>query len=166
MQYGAVVLRLVVVLVVVLVILALAATLLRAAATAFRRRDARPARRAASAGGHEWDSRRDQLSRQLKGVSRPPEDRDGMLRFLDTHEGVEAYVEPRTMMHPLSAVLIDADGASRRFELREDAYLRELARTRGLRVYDATRVGYPERMRRRSTRESEQGTEPPNDRPG
>lgn len=166
MQYGAVVIRLVVVLVVVLVILALASTLVRAAATAFRRRDVRPARRTASAGGHEWDRRRDQLSRQLKGVSGPPEDRDGMLRFLDTHEGVEAYVEPRTMMHPLSVVLIDVDGASRRFELREDAYLRELARTRGLRVYDATRVGYPERMRRRSTREGEHGTDPPNDRLG
>jgi hypothetical protein len=45
-------------------------------------------------------------------------------------------------------VLVDGRGASRRFELKEDTYLRELARERGMRVFDAGRVGYPERMRR------------------
>jgi hypothetical protein len=52
-------------------------------------------------------------------------------------------------MHPLSVVFVDAEGVAKRFELREDAFLRELAKTRGLPVLDATRVGYPERMRRR-----------------
>jgi DNA-binding transcriptional MerR regulator len=40
------------------------------------------------------------------------------------------------------------DGEWVRIELRDDRLLRELARSRGLRVQDATRVGYPERMRR------------------
>ena len=110
-----------------------------------RLRAPRPAR----SGGHEWDKRRDQLYRQVKGLGGPEEHRDKIVAFLEAHRGVEAYVEPKTVMHPLSVLLVDADGEAKRFELREDALLRELAKTRGLPVFDATRVGYPERMRRR-----------------
>jgi len=84
----------------------------------------------------------------VKGIGGPEESRDEIVRFLDTHHGVEAYVEPRTVMHPLSVLLVDAEGDAKRFELREDALLRDLAKSRGLVVFDATRVGYPERMRR------------------
>jgi hypothetical protein len=105
--------------------------------------------RPARAGGHEWDRRRDQLYRQVKGISGPEPAREPIIAFLDAHAGVEAYVEPKTVMHPLSVLLVDAEGDAKRFELREDALLRELAKTRGLPVFDATRVGYPERMRRR-----------------
>jgi hypothetical protein len=104
--------------------------------------------RTARPGGHDWDRRRDQLYRQVKGIGGPDEQRDQILAFLDAHRGVEAYVEPRTVMHPLSVVFVDAEGVAKRFELREDAFLRELAKTRGIPVFDATRVGYPERMRR------------------
>jgi hypothetical protein len=104
--------------------------------------------RTARAGGHDWDRRTDQLYRQVKGLGGPEEARDEILRFLDTHRGVEAYVEPRTVMHPLSVVLVDDAGTAKRFQLREDTLLRELAKTRGLAVLDATRVGYPARMRR------------------
>ena len=109
--------------------------------------------RPARAGGHDWDRRRDQLSRTWKGLGGPEEARDGIVAFLDGHAGVEAYVEPKTVMHPLSVVLVDGDGVAKRFELREDALLRELARTRHLPVFDATKVGYPERMRRRRSAE-------------
>ena len=108
-------------------------------------RPPRPAR----SGGHEWDKRRDQLYRQVKGLGGPEEHRDKIVAFLDAHRGVEAYMEPKTVMHPLSVLLVDAEGESKRYELREDALLRELAKARGLPVFDATRVGYPERMRRR-----------------
>jgi hypothetical protein len=104
--------------------------------------------RPARSGGHDWDKRRDQLYRQVKGLGGPEENRDKILAFLEAHRGVEAYVEPKTVMHPLSVLLVDAEGEAKRFELREDALLRELAKTRGLPVFDATRVGYPERMRR------------------
>jgi hypothetical protein len=99
-------------------------------------------------GGYEWNRRRDQLVRRAKGVPGPSEHREEILAFLDTHRGVEAYVEPKTVMHPLSVVLVDGEGVAARFELKEDAILRELSRTRGLPVLDASRVGYPERMRR------------------
>jgi hypothetical protein len=98
---------------------------------------------------YDWERRRGQLSRQLKGVPGLAEDRDGMLAFLDSHAGVDAYVEPRTVMSPMTVVLIDLEGEWKRFELQDDAILRELASTRGVHVLDATRVGYPERMRRR-----------------
>ncbi len=77
----------------------------------------------------------------------PPEPREEILRFVESREGVEAYVEPKTVMHPLSVVLVAADGEHRRFELFDDAYIRELARTHDLKVLDAGRVGYPQRMR-------------------
>ena len=109
--------------------------------------------RTARPGGHEWDSRRDQIYRQVKGIGGPEEQRDRIMAFLDEHRGVEAYVEPKTVMHPLSVLLVDGEGVARRFELREDAFLRELARTRGLPVFDATRTGYPGRMRRRPTQD-------------
>jgi hypothetical protein len=109
--------------------------------------------RPARSGGHERDKRRDQVSRSIKGLGGHEEARDDIVAFLEEHAGVEAYVEPKTVMHPLSVVLVDGEGVAKRFELREDALLRELARTRHLPVFDATKVGYPERMRRRRSAE-------------
>ena len=107
-----------------------------------RRRAGRPA------GTHEWGSRTDQVKRQLKGVPAPDEPRSEMTAWLDEHAGVEAYVEPKTMMSPLSVVFVDGDGDWKRFPLAEDRYLRTLAKDRGIQVFDAGRVGYPPRMRR------------------
>jgi hypothetical protein len=96
---------------------------------------------------YDYERKADQLYRRVKSVPAPPEDRDGILAFIETRSGVQAWVEPRTVMHPLSVVLVAEDGEWKRFELRDDAYLRELARERGLAIHDAMRVGYPERMR-------------------
>jgi hypothetical protein len=114
-------------------------------------------------GSYEWDRRRDQAARQLKRVPGPSEQRDQIVDWLAVHEGVEFYVEPKTVMHPLSVVLVDGAGAAKRFELREDAFLRQLASDRGIRVFDASRVGYPERMRRH--RRPDQGDAPPAQQP-
>ena len=101
-------------------------------------------------GGYAFGHRRDQRARQLKGVAAGPDERrDEIVAFVDSHRGVEAYVEPKTAMSPLSVVLVDADGEWRRFELREDAFLRTFASQRGIRVFDAAKTGYPERMKRR-----------------
>ena len=77
---------------------------------------------------YEWEPITDRYYRRAKGVRAPAEDRDGILEFIGSRSGVEAYIEPRTVMHPLSVAL---------------------ARSRGVPVFDATRTGYPERMRRR-----------------
>jgi hypothetical protein len=110
----------------------------------------RPGRRGSRRlGGYEFEARRDQAKRRLKGVAGPVERRDEIVEFLDTHEGVEAYVEPKTVMSPKSVVLIDGAGEWRRFELKEDAYLRRLSADRVLPIFDAALTGYPPRMRRR-----------------
>jgi hypothetical protein len=96
---------------------------------------------------YKWERRTDRVYRRATSVPAPSEDRDRILGFLESRNGVEAYVEPRTVMHPLSVVLVAADGEWIRVALRDDAYLRELARTRGLAIHDAMRTGYPERMR-------------------
>jgi hypothetical protein len=136
-----------------LLILLVAIVLFRMFATGARSTVQRTrARRSATRGpgGYEFDHRRDQLARQLKGVTAGPgERRDEILAFLDSHRGVEAYVEPKTAMSPLSVVLVDADGEWRRFEFREDAFLRTVASQRGVRVFDAAKTGYPTRMKRR-----------------
>ena len=106
-----------------------------------RRRERRP-------GGYEFDRRRDQAMRSFKGVAGPQERRDEIATFLDEHTGVEAYVEPKTVISPKSVVLVDGAGEWRRFELKEDAYLRHLAAERGLPIFDASITGYPPRMRR------------------
>lgn len=107
-----------------------------------RRRERRP-------GGYEFDRRRDQAMRSFKGVAGPQERRDEIAAFLDDHHGVEAFVEPKTVISPKSVVLVDRAGEWRRFELKEDAYLRRLAAERGLPIFDAAVTGYPARMRRR-----------------
>jgi len=97
---------------------------------------------------HEFEARTDRYYRRAVGVQRPDENRDGILEFLDTRRGVEAFMEPQTAMSRLSTVLVAEDGEWKRFELADDSFIRELSRTRGLPVFDAMRTGYPERMRR------------------
>jgi hypothetical protein len=97
---------------------------------------------------HQREARTDRSYRRAVGVQHPGEDRDGMLAFLDSRQGVEAFMEPKTSMSQLSVVLVAGDGEWRRFELADDSFVRDLTRTRGLPVMDAMRTGYPDRMRR------------------
>ncbi len=97
---------------------------------------------------YEYEPVTDRLQRRVKGVQLPPEDRKAILNFLASHTGVEAYVEPKTVMHPLSVVLVDGEGEWKRFELADDAFVKDLAKSRGVPVFDAARTGYPPRMRR------------------
>ncbi len=140
--------RVVPVLVAIVLALAILAWLTRGIrVTAARRPSRRGSRRT---GGYEFEARSDQAKRRFKGVAGPAERRDEIVAFLDTHEGVEAYMEPKTVMSPKSVVLVDAMGEWRRFDLKEDAYLRRLSAERTLPIFDAALTGYPPRMRRHS----------------
>src|ERR671935_176253 len=94
-------------------------------------------------GRYEFEPVSWKVSRRLKGVKGIPEDRVGILEFLESHRGVEAYVEPKTVMHPLSVVLVAGDGEHRRFELSHDPYLPELVGAHNLKGFDAPPRGYP-----------------------
>jgi hypothetical protein len=110
----------------------------------------RPSRRGSSrTGGYEFESRIHHAKRRLKGVAPASDHQPGAIEeFLNTHHGVEAYVEPETVISPRSVVLVDVDGGWRRFPLPDDAALRRLSAERGIPIFDAGRTGYPLRMRR------------------
>lgn len=105
-------------------------------------------RTAKGPGRYEFERRRDQARRRLKGVGGAPERRDEIIAFLDAHRGVEAYIEPKTAMSPLSVALVDENGDWRRFELADDRFIRRLASERHVQVLDAAQTGYPKRMKR------------------
>jgi hypothetical protein len=152
--------RLVLLAVVVLLAVAVLSFIVIAVSAARARVRGRVPRPAPKQRDYDWERRRDQVYRRIKAVPGPQEDRDRIIAFLDSRRGVDAFVEPRTVIHPLSVVLVAEDGEWIRIELREDAFLRELSRTRGLRIHDATRVGYPERMRNYRRPGGAQGKEP------
>ncbi|MFI1919514.1 oxidoreductase [Nocardia sp. NPDC020380] len=62
------------------------------------------------------------------------------------HYGVEAFVEPRTTVTDVTVVLVAHDGEWTRRTVGERGAQR-LSAALGIPVYDARRVGYPQRMR-------------------
>jgi hypothetical protein len=108
-----------------------------------------PRRGSSRPGGYEFEGRIDRARRRWNGPPVPVERHDAIEEFLNSHRGVEAYVEPETVVSPRSVVLVDVAGEWRRFPLREDAHLCSLAVERGVPIFDAARTGYPPRMRRR-----------------
>lgn len=67
--------------------------------------------------------------------------------FLRGHEGVEAYLEPKTINFSQSVLLIDRGGDWRRVPVKEPRQAAAACRKLGIPFYDARVVGYPERMR-------------------
>jgi hypothetical protein len=61
--------------------------------------------------------------------------------------GVEAFVEPKTPVTPLTVVLVGADGAWTRRPIGGAADARRLGKRLAIPVYDVQKVGYPKRMR-------------------
>jgi hypothetical protein len=69
------------------------------------------------------------------------------------HEGVEAFVEPRTTVTETTMLLVDKDGAWTRRRIAGPAGARKLARSLKIPVYDVQLVGYPQRMRDHDARQ-------------
>jgi hypothetical protein len=113
----------------------------------------------AKPGHYEFDSAYNKAYRRIKGVKGPSEDQEGILQFIGSRTGVEAYLEPKTVAHPLSVVLVASDGEWKRFELAEDTYIRHVSKELAIPVFDAARVGYPQRMRdyKRPPRPTDEG---------
>lgn len=70
-----------------------------------------------------------------------------------THEGVEAFVEPRTTVTDTTMLLVDKDGEWTRRRISGPDGARKLARSLKIPVYDAQILGYPQRMRDHDARQ-------------
>jgi len=68
-------------------------------------------------------------------------------RFLNEHQGVEGYIEPKTATNPTTLLLVDRDGRHERAPVREPEDAVAFCERRGVPVYDLNVVGYPQRMR-------------------
>jgi hypothetical protein len=67
--------------------------------------------------------------------------------FARERKGVEGYVEPRTATHPTTLLLVDREGDNLRGEVRDPQDAFAFCEKRGIPVYEAQVVGYPQRMR-------------------
>jgi hypothetical protein len=74
-------------------------------------------------------------------------DRKHLEDFVNSHRGVEAFVEPRTAVTETTVVLVAADGEWTRRRVPDPATLHSWANSLGIPSYDAGVVGYPQRMR-------------------
>jgi hypothetical protein len=76
-----------------------------------------------------------------------PADLDHLRQFISTRDGVEAYLEPRTTVTETTVVLVAATGEWTRRRVAGPEAAETLARKQAIPLYDAARVGYPQRMR-------------------
>jgi hypothetical protein len=67
--------------------------------------------------------------------------------FVGTHAGVEAYVEPRTTVTETTVVLVAASGEWTRRRVNGPEGAASFAKKHAIPLYDADKVGYPQRMR-------------------
>ncbi|MEV0294938.1 oxidoreductase [Nocardia sp. NPDC050710] len=66
--------------------------------------------------------------------------------WVRTHVGVEGFIEPKTTVTDVTAVLVAADGEWTRRIVGERG-ARRLAADLSIPVYDVSKTGYPRRMR-------------------
>ena len=93
-----------------------------------------------------FDKFRRRGSRRADGRD-PAADLSYLRRWVATHEGVEAYVEPKTTVTEVTVVLVAADGEWTRRRTGGDSGARRLSDRLNIPVYDVQKVGYPQRMR-------------------
>jgi hypothetical protein len=74
-------------------------------------------------------------------------DLEHLRQFIGTRQGVEAYLEPKTAVTETTVVLVASSGewTRRRVDGPEAAFA--FARKQGIPLYEAAKVGYPQRMR-------------------
>ena len=74
-------------------------------------------------------------------------DMEDLEAFVRSRTGVEAYLEPRTMVTQTTVMLIAHDGEWTRRRVPDPQVARQFAARVGIPVYDVHLVGYPQRMR-------------------
>jgi hypothetical protein len=74
-------------------------------------------------------------------------DLDHLADFISTRAGVEAYLEPRTAVTDTTVLLVAASGEWTRRRVDGPQAATAFATKHAVPLYDAARVGYPQRMR-------------------
>jgi hypothetical protein len=74
-------------------------------------------------------------------------DLDHLKQWTASHTGVEAFIEPRTMVTDTTVVLVAHDGEWTRRRINGASAARRLAKQLKIPIYDVALVGYPQRMR-------------------
>ncbi len=74
--------------------------------------------------------------------------------WASARSGVEAFVEPQTSVTQTTLLLVAGDGEFTRRRVPSPQAAADFARKVGIPVYDTNRVGYPQRMRDYSVRNS------------
>ena len=84
-------------------------------------------------------------------------DVDHLASFVQTRAGVEAYLEPRTTVTDTTVLLVAATGEWTRRRVPSPEAAASFAKKQGIPLYDAARVGYPQRMREWTARRKAAG---------
>lgn len=82
-----------------------------------------------------------------RGESDVAADQKHLREWAAQRTGVEAFVEPKTSVTPMTVVLVAADGEWTRRPADGPAGARRLGEQLGIPVYDVQKVRYPQRMR-------------------
>lgn len=76
--------------------------------------------------------------------------------FLASRTGVEGYVEPATQFAPTTLLLVAHDGESIRRQVKSGQWAQSYCRKKHVPCYNATLVGYPQKMREYNQRRNGQ----------
>jgi hypothetical protein len=97
------------------------------------------------------------LGRRRAGITRPASnaDLDHLKQWAANHAGVEAFIEPRTMVTDTTVMLVAHDGEWTRRRVNGAPAARRLAKQLKIPIYDVALVGYPQRMRDYTARQRE-----------
>ena len=89
------------------------------------------------------------LRRRRAGTTRAASsaDLDHLEQWAAARRGVEAFVEPRTMVTEITVVLVAHDGEWTRRRVDGAQGAQRLAKRLRIPIYDVALVGYPQRMR-------------------
>ncbi|MGI9017475.1 MAG: oxidoreductase [Euzebya sp.] len=68
-------------------------------------------------------------------------------QFLDDRQGIEGFIEPPTAVYAMTLLLVASDGEYLRRPVKHEKQARKLCDDHGVPLYEARKVGYPQRMK-------------------
>lgn len=110
----------------------------------------------------DWDVVFNFLRRSSKSSLRPPRAPKETIRMADAQalkewaggrHGLEAFVEPETIVNEMSVVVVDSDGDFTRRRIGGPRGIDAVGKLLGCPVYDVEETGDPQRMREKMERE-------------